>query len=80
MVAGKFLMYREQAKAIEEQAKSLVKSLKKKKLGESCITSSRFFGALKFFKIKFLCLNFHEILADIDQKITLNVHNYIFVT
>ena len=33
MVAGKFLMYREQAKAIEEQARSLVKSLKRKKLG-----------------------------------------------
>lgn len=34
MVAGKFLMYREQAKAIEEQARSLVRSLKRKKLGE----------------------------------------------
>lgn len=34
MVAGKFLMHREQAKAIEEQAKLLVRSLKKRKLGE----------------------------------------------
>lgn len=34
MVAGKFLMHREQAKAIEEQARSLVKSLKRKKLGK----------------------------------------------
>ena len=33
MVAGKFLMYREQAKAIEEQARLLVKSLRRRKLG-----------------------------------------------
>ena len=34
MVAGKFMMHREQAKAIEEQAKMLIKSLRKKTLGE----------------------------------------------
>jgi len=34
MVAGKFMMHREQAKAIEEQAKMLVKSLRRKTLGE----------------------------------------------
>lgn len=34
MVAGKFMMYREQGKAIEGQARSLVKSLRRRKLGE----------------------------------------------
>jgi len=37
MVAGKFMMHREQAKAIEEQAKRLVKSLKRRTLGQTNI-------------------------------------------